>query len=113
MRENDSTFLLYNIKDFYEANNNDTVFSYSMTGLAPGLVLAPGDKLTLFSSGGGSSGLGPIAEFLNDYFYKSRSKVFFIEYESVFEDAWVIESSFQYFTKEEYGEFEVFYNLIE
>jgi hypothetical protein len=37
----------------------------------------------------------------------------FIEYESVFEDAWISTSFFQNKTKEEYGDFEVHYDLVQ
>lgn len=108
VKERDSIFSISNLYEYYIENNSDTVFSYSTAGLANGVVLSPGDKLELFSTSGGSSGLEKIIYFFNSKFYNNRSKSrFFIEYESVFEDAWIIESSLKLSTKEEYGEFEV------
>ncbi len=113
IKEKDSIFLIENLFEYYLQNNTDTVRSWSSSGLVDGVVLAPGDKIELFSAGGGSSGLDPIINFFHSKFYGNSSNSFIIEYESVFEDAWIVESSLQTFTKEEYGEFEVFYDKIE
>ncbi len=113
IKESDSTFFHYNLKDFYDDNNSDTVYSHNSSSIVDGLVLSPGEEWELFSAGGGSSGLKPIIKFFESYFYFDSSKMFIIEYESVFGDAWIANSSLKNITKDEYGEFEVFYDLTE
>lgn len=113
VKKGDSIFLHYNLYHYYEDNNTDTVYSFNAASLADGIVLSPGEELELFSSRDGSSGLVPIKEFFLNYFYGMSSNMFLIEYESVFGDAWIANTSLQNFTKEEYGEFEIFYDLVE
>lgn len=112
IKEKDSTFFHYNLKLLYEDNNSDTLYGYNAASILDGIVLSPGEAMELFSAEGGSSGLGPIEEFFYNYFSRN-SNMLFIEYESVFEDAWISNSFFQNFTKEEYGDFEVHYDLVE
>jgi len=112
IKEKDSTFLHHNLYHFYNERNSDTVYSFNAASLIDGLVLSPGEELELFSAGGGSSGLDPIVNFFYDYFNRGQ-KMFFIEYESVFKDAWITTTSFQNLPKEEYGEFEIYYNMVE
>jgi hypothetical protein len=112
IKEKDSTFLHYSLYDFYVDNNTDTVYSYNAAGIIDGVVLSPGEEMELFSARGGSSGLEPIRDFFYPYFSKD-DQMFFIEYQSVFGDGWIINTAFENTTKEEYGEFEVHYDLVE
>ena len=112
VKEGDSTFLHYDLKQFYDDNNIDTVYSYNTAGIVDGLVLSPGEEMELFSAEGGSSGLEPIVNFFYNYFGVSSS-LFLIEYESVFGEAWITTSGLKNKTKEEYGDFEVYYDLVE
>jgi len=113
IKEGDSTFLHHNLYHFYNERNSDTVYSFNAASLIDGLVLSPGEKIELFSAGGGSSGLQPIQNFFYHYFYGISQDLFLIEYESVFQDAWITTSSLQNIRKEDYGDFEVYYDLVE
>ncbi|WKK76776.1 hypothetical protein QYS49_05730 [Marivirga salinae] len=108
IKEGDSTFFHYNLYNLYEEQNSDTVYSYNSGSIFDGLVLSPGEEWELFSAGGGSSGLAKISNFFDSYFGRG-SKIIFIEYESVFGDTWITTSGLENKTKEEYGDFEVFY----
>jgi hypothetical protein len=112
VKEKDSTFLHFNLKVFYDDNNTDTVYSWNSASIVDGIVLSPGEEMELFSAGGGSSGLRPIKEFFYNYFSMANNMVF-IEYESVFGDAWITTTFLQNMTKEEYGDFEVHNDLVE
>ncbi|WKV13248.1 hypothetical protein [Marivirga harenae] len=112
IKEKDSTFLHFNLKMFYDNKNTDTVYSWNSASIIEGIVLSPGETMELFSARGGSSGLGPIKEFFYNYF-SMNNNMFFIEYESVFGDAWISTTFLQNMTKEEYGDFEVYYDLVE
>jgi len=112
VKKKDSVFMLINFKNYYDEKNSLPIRSYSLQGLVPGVVLAPGDKLILLSAGGGNEAIKPVMDFFTPYFSGQSSSVFFIEYKSIFEDSWIIESSFQHFTKEEYGDFEIFYDKV-
>ncbi len=113
VKEKDSTFMLINLKDYYDDNIDEPMYSYNISGLYKGVVLAPGDKTELLSAGGGSTAVKPVKEFFDDFFSGQRSNVFIIEYESVFGDVWVVESSLQHASKEEYGAFEIFYDKVQ
>jgi hypothetical protein len=112
VKEGDSTFLHFNLKILYDENTTDTLYGWNSASIIEGIVLSPGEEMELFSARGGSSGLRAIEYFFIDYFSRGK-KMIFIEYESVFEDAWISTSSFQNKTKEEYGDFEIHYDLVE
>lgn len=112
VKEGDSTFLHFNLKIFYDDHNNDTLNGWNSASIIEGIVLSPGEEMELFSARGSSSGLQSIQYFFMDYFSRGE-RLFFIEYESVFGDAWISTSSFQNKTKEEYGDFEIHYDLVE
>lgn len=113
-KEKDSTHIFVSMKDFYDQSNPKNFLSrYTESGVIPGLVISPGEKYQLLSVTDSVQKIEPLKKFFQKYFSGYRSSVFFVEYESVFEDAWIVESSFNYFTKEEYGDFEIHYDLVE
>lgn len=114
VKEKDSVHMLVSVKNYYDLNNPDNSTNYYFeSGIIPGLVVSPGETLELLSVQDSSQKVRPVSKFFQKYFSGYRSSVFFVEYESVFGETWVVESSFSHFTKEEYGDFEIHYDLVE
>lgn len=114
VNEKDSAHFLVSVKDYFDWNNpENSVHRYTESGIIPGLVVSPGETIELLSVEDSAQIVKPLSKFFQKYFSGYRSSVFFVEYESVFGDSWVVESSFNHFTKEEYGEFEIFYDLVD
>ncbi len=112
-KEKDSTFILFSLYDYYLQHDNPRMYNYQVTGIIPGSVLAPGEVIELFTVEASIDSIKPVKIFFSEYFSGMGSDEFLVEYESVFEDAWMVTSSYQNVTKEEYGEFEIFYDLVE
>lgn len=113
LKEQDSSFILSNLKQFYEYDTQDTLYSYNSSSVFDGIVLAPGEKRLLVSARGSSAGLNSTIQYFSKYFLGASSSMFFIEYESVFEDDFISNTAFENMTKEEYGDFQVYYDLVE
>jgi hypothetical protein len=110
--ENDSNFMIGNIVNLFEEfpkNSSDSLLDVTYSSLFQGVVIGEGDTFELISVEGNTKTIDTISELYGQYFTGDRdAEKFIVEYASVFEDAWVVESTYQIFTKEEYGEFESF-----
>ena len=116
VKENDSVFLLDNILDsFFEdirlEESNLNKISYS--SIFHGLALEAGGEMELILAEGENSALESLDNFYSKFFSGNSRNVFIVEYQSVFEESWVVTSSFQNATKKEFGEFEIFYEKVE
>lgn len=106
LQQNDSIFAISNMYDIYfrmTDNASDSLVNSSYASLFDGRVIAAGEEIEIISNVGETEGIKPIFNFYNNYFENDEFKVI-VEYESVFEEGWVVESTYQIFPKKEYGE---------
>ncbi|TXD85057.1 hypothetical protein ESY86_00455 [Subsaximicrobium wynnwilliamsii] len=110
VKELDSTTKISDIYNYYHKNTNnasDSLVSDYYSSLTKGMVLSPGETLELYSSKGEKSGIRPVYDFFNRYFDDDDSEIIMVEYRSVFDDSWIVESTLENIPKEDYGEIQV------
>lgn len=110
-QQKDTVYFLDNMLELYMGltdNASDSLIDGIYASVYNGMVIAPGESLEIIAITGPPKGVTPAANFLSSYFGGDSLK-FIIEYESVFEDGWVLGSDFTNVTKEEFGDFKSYY----
>lgn len=111
-QQKDSIYFMDNLFDLYFSltdNASDSLLDGAYASVYNGMVLAPGESIEIITISGPIKAVAAPAQFITNYFGGDSLK-FIIEYESVFEDRWVLGSDFTNVTKEEFGDFKSYYS---